>query len=85
MIERCRGSNRCQKCIPGCEPVRSLLAKQSIQTIHITDGPPEQPGERLDAEYSTVTPAYFGHDANSVLRGRGVGASDGRRRASKSW
>ncbi len=51
-------------------------ASQS-KPIHVTGRPPEQPGERVDAQYSTVTPAYLGTMQISILRGRGIESSDG--------
>jgi putative ABC transport system permease protein len=51
-------------------------ANQS-KPIHIGGRPPEQPGERIAAEYSSITPSYFDVMQIPVLRGRGIDSSDG--------
>ncbi len=51
-------------------------ASQS-KPIHVAGRPPEQPGERVAAQYSAVTPSYLQTMQISVLRGRGIESSDG--------
>ena len=51
-------------------------ASQS-KPIHVAGRPPEQPGERIAAQYSAITPSYFETMQIPVLRGRGIASSDG--------
>jgi putative ABC transport system permease protein len=51
-------------------------ASQS-KPIHVAGRPPEEPGERVSAQYSAVTPSYLQTMQIPVLRGRGIESSDG--------
>ena len=51
-------------------------ASQS-KPIHVAGRPPEQPGDRIAAQYSAITPSYFETMQIPVLRGRGIASSDG--------
>jgi predicted permease len=64
------------KSVAASEYVPFGYANQS-KPIHIGGRPPEQPGDRLSAQFSTVTPAYFDTMQIPVLSGRSITAADG--------
>jgi putative ABC transport system permease protein len=64
------------KSVAASEYVPFGYAQQEAR-IHIGGRPPERPGERLGAQFSTITPAYFDTMQIPVLSGRGVQAGDG--------